>query len=106
LFLNIIQLNIAKKRDKKLQDVLKDFVDKNIEVKRGFAEIDIEKIYNERMGPVVASYTEKIFLVKDTLYVQIQSAPLRVELLQSKESLRTALNEALGEEIIAYIKIK
>ncbi|MBK8700676.1 MAG: DUF721 domain-containing protein [Saprospiraceae bacterium] len=99
-------MNIVKKRDKPIGTLLKDFISRNEGIKRGMAKIDIEKIYRAEMGPVVSSYTEKIYLNGKKLYIHIQSAPLRSELMGSKESLMTLLNEALGDALIQEIHFR
>jgi hypothetical protein len=99
-------MNIIKKRDQKIDKVLKSFIEANKPVKQGFAEIDIDTIYRKHMGPVVSGYTDKIVLKRDTLYINLKSAALKVELLHNVNSLKKLLNDVLGEDIIQYIKIK
>ncbi len=96
-------MNIIKKNDKPIADLLKEFVKKSEPVKKAFAVMNIEAIFIEKMGPVVASYTRKIYLRGRVLYVNIVSAPLKAELQHSKISLIQLMNESLGEDIIQEI---
>lgn len=65
----------------------------------------IEKVWAEMMGPVIKGYTRKIRLDNQVLYLTIDSASLKSELTIMKESIRTRLNEKLGEEFIKEVKI-
>jgi Dna[CI] antecedent, DciA len=96
-------MNIVKKNDKPINDLLKDFIKKNEQVKKAFAVIDIEEVFKEKMGPVVYSYTRKIYLRGPVLYINIVSAPLKAELQHSKQSLIELLNETIGDEMIKEI---
>ena len=57
------------------------------------------------MGPVIKGYTRKIRLDNQVLYLTVDSASLKSELTIMKESIRTRLNEKLGEEFIKEVKI-
>lgn len=100
---NQMRLNTIPKRDKKLGTVMKEFIGRSETLGKGLARLDIEAIYRAEMGPVVSSYTEKIYLRGNKVYIHIQSAPLRAELLSSREGLIHLLNKALGEPIVAEI---
>ena len=82
---------------------MKEFIGKNEALGKGLARLDIEAIYRAEMGPVISSYTEKIYLRGNKVYIHIQSAPLRAELLGSQERLIQILNQALGENIVSAI---
>ncbi len=96
-------MNIIKKNDKPINVLLKEFVKKNEQVKKAFAVIDIESVFADKMGPVVLSYTRKIYLRGSVLYINIVSAPLKAELQHSKESLMALLNESVGDNLIQEI---
>ena len=96
-------MNIVPKRDKKLGQVMKDFIGRHEVLGMGLARLDIEAIYRAEMGPVVSSYTEKIYLRGNKLYIHIQSAPLRSELQGSQQRLIQLLNQALGDNIVGSI---
>ena len=100
---NQMRLNTIPKRDKKLGAVMKEFISRSEALGKGLARLDIEAIYRAEMGQVVSSYTEKIYLRGNKVYIHIQSAPLRAELLSSRERLISILNKALGEPIVAEI---
>lgn len=82
---------------------MREFIGRNEAIGKGLARLDIESIYRSEMGPVVSSYTEKIYLRGTKLYIHIQSAPLRAELQTSRQHLMDMLNKALGEEIVTEV---
>ena len=61
----------------------------------------IRTVWAELMGPTINGYTRSLSLRKNTLYINLDSAPLKQELSYGKEKIVDLLNEALGE---AYIK--
>lgn len=72
-------------------------------LEKGFQKINVEKEWDNLMGPGVKSYTEKITLKGGTLMVKISSASLRVELSYGKEKILKMMNDSLGEEIIKKV---
>jgi hypothetical protein len=97
-------MNKIKKNDKPLNVILGDFIKKNNAIQKGLVVLDIENLFREKMGQVVSKYTKKIFLKGDVLYINVISSPLKVELNYSRESLKTLLNEAIGDNLIQEIR--
>ena len=65
----------------------------------------VEKLWVEVMGPLVSGYTRKIRLEDQVLYIKVDSAPLKNELTIMRESIKTRINEQLGEDYIREVKI-
>lgn len=65
----------------------------------------IEKMWKELMGPLVSSYTRRIKLDEQVLFIYVDSAPLKSELTMMKENIRTLVNEKLGEEFVKEVRI-
>ena len=61
-------------------------------------------IWQELMGPTIASRTDRMFIKKKTLYVNINSAPLKQELNMSKTKVLKLINEKMGIEVIEDAK--
>ena len=57
-------------------------------------------IWQELMGPTIASRTDRMFIKKKTLYVNINSAPLKQELNMSKAKVLKLINEKMGIDVI------
>ena len=65
----------------------------------------IEKLWSDRMGPVIVSYTRKIQLDGNNLILYIDSAPLKQELSIMKEKIIELMNDGLGETFIREVKV-
>ncbi len=97
-------MNIIKKNDKPIKDILNIFIKKNKDIQRGLAVLDIDRVFREKMGPTVSKYTKEIFFRETTLYIHVTSAPLKSELQFSKDSLMKLMNESIGEELVQQIR--
>lgn len=70
-----------------------------------YQQVHLKNIWKSTLGKTIDQYTSDIRLYKGVLTVVVTSAPLRQELLYSKEKLRLLLNQALDGEIIKELKI-
>ena len=61
-------------------------------------------IWQELMGPIIASRTDRMFIKKKTLYVNMNSAPLKHELNMSKAKVLKLINEKTGIDVIEDAK--
>ena len=61
-------------------------------------------IWQELMGPTIASRTDRMFIKKKTLYVNMNSAPLNQELNMSKAKVLKLINEKMGIDVIEDAK--
>ena len=67
-------------------------------------EHKLKGIWQELMGPIIASRTDKMFIKKKTLYVNMNSAPLKHELNMSKVKVLKLINEKMGIDVIEDAK--
>ena len=65
----------------------------------------IEKMWMELMGPVINGYTRGLKLDDRTLMIFIESSSLKAELTIMKETIRTRVNERLGEAYVTDVRI-
>jgi len=65
----------------------------------------VEKMWAELMGPMISGYTSRIKLDGQVLLLFINSASLKSELTIMKESIRTTVNERLGEDYVQEVRI-
>ena len=101
-----VHLNIVKKNDKPISDVLKDYIIQNKKVSKGYFTNRIKTTWKESMGPTIYSYTKSIYFNKSTLYINITSSPLRQELLMSKSKIIDLINEKIGSNFINEVVIR
>mgnify|MGYP006136064389 FL=1 len=88
-----------------ISEVLGELIDqKNIKV--GITKVRVEQAWKTTMGASVSQYTQEVSFRGSTLFVNLNSAPLREELSYGKEKILRHLNEALGAEIISKIVLR
>ena len=72
-------------------------------LKSGFTQVRIQRIWSQIVGRHIAKRTSEIRLKNDTLFVRLNSAALRTELSFAKTKIIRNLNRQLGEDIIKAI---
>ena len=90
--------------NRSLKDWLQVFV-QSPQIRGKLYQTRIEKMWKELMGPLISSYTRRIKLDEQVLFIYVDSAPLKSELNIMKENIRSLVNEKLGEEFIKEVKI-
>ena len=88
-----------------LGDAIKAFLDKS-RLKSGIKALQIEQVWAEVMGKTIAKYTDKLEIVKQTLFIHTSVGPLKNELYYQKEKIIERVNEAMGEKVITTVVIK
>ncbi|MGB2086867.1 MAG: DUF721 domain-containing protein [Flavobacteriaceae bacterium] len=73
---------------------------------KGLNQVKVKQAWKDTVGQNVMQYTEEINLRGKTLYIHLNSAPLREELSFGKEKILKHLNEALGFESIQKIVLR
>lgn len=66
-------------------------------------EVRLIHAWPEVLGPLIASYTSRLYIKNETLYVHLTSAPLRQELMMGRELLVNNLNKQVGATVIRNI---
>lgn len=90
--------------EKTLKEVI-DLLVKQYGLKEKLFKLEIEKIWDEIVGPNLSKHTTKISLVGTKLTVVLNSSALRHELSFSKTKLIKVLNEKIGKELITEIEL-
>lgn len=88
---------------------IKEAIDRLLKVYKldaKMVEMDAVKCWEELMGPAVAKRTREIYINKKTLYLKIDSAPLKEELVMNKSLLVQRLNERMGKVVIEDVYFK
>ncbi|MBL6666391.1 DUF721 domain-containing protein [Flavobacteriaceae bacterium] len=75
-------------------------------LKSGITNARINELWYELMGSHMTSYTEKITLRGNTLFVSLNNAALREELGYGKDKILEMMNEQLGSEILEKIVLR
>lgn len=71
----------------------------------GLKNVQIEDVWLSVVGKTIAKYTEKVHVVKKTLFVTTYNAALKNELLFQKETIIERINDAFAENFISDVFI-
>lgn len=89
----------------KIGDALKEFV-KTKPVSKGYRQKEIESFWNNKMGSMINSYTSRIKLIKNTLFISLSSSALRQELSMEKNKIKELISKELGDDFIEEIVLQ
>lgn len=67
-------------------------------------EAALDQVWADLLGKPIAMRTTALFLKKSTLFLKIESAPLKNELWLAKDKLIEKINEKMGNSTIKEIK--
>ena len=81
-------MNIVPKRDASIDKVLRSYLHSNKKIRKGFINSLVKKVWREKMGETISSYTKSIYFREHKLYIRITSASLRMEMAYSKEKIK------------------
>ena len=74
-------------------------------LRRGTDETRVLQAWDELMGPSIVRQTTKKKVQNQILYVQLESAVVRKELLMVKSKIISSINEHLGREAIQDVHL-
>ena len=96
------------KREKN-QQPLKEVIDKLLDQYKltpKINELNLRKSWEQLMGKMIAKHTTDIKLKAGTLFIYLDSAVLKEELLYGKEKIKKILNEHSGKELVKDVVIR
>ncbi len=82
---------------------LKQFL-KSENLEKAWDEKKLIHSWKKIMGNVVASRTSKIRIDKGTMFVYLDSAPLKQELTNNKEKVLERLEEEIGYKLVSEVR--
>lgn len=88
-----------KQNDIKLGDALTELMD-TYKLTAKLNEIKLVESWPKVLGKVIGNHTEKIWIKNNQLFVKLDSAVLKNELMYSKSKIVVSLNEFVGTEVV------
>ncbi len=88
--------------EKSLKEVIGELVS-TYKLKAKLGEVRIAESWEKVMGKVIANRTSELFVRNKTLFVKINSAPLKSEMHFSKANIIKMLNDEVGDQVINEI---
>ncbi len=95
---------MRKTNENTIKDSLKMMV-KELRIEDKLNELEIKEMWTQIMGSDAQQYTKKIVLSKKILFLEIDSAPLRHEILLAKEEIIKLYNARFEKEVVKKIVI-
>jgi predicted nucleic acid-binding Zn ribbon protein len=88
-----------------LSEILQDFISAfNLEQK--LSEARVMNAWDEILGKTFSAHTKRMYIKDRILFVQIDSAVARNELIMMRERLVKALNDKAGKKVIEQIILR
>jgi predicted nucleic acid-binding Zn ribbon protein len=84
------------------KEVLEKYLE-TFRLKEAFDETYVTAHWEKIMGKPIASRTKAVFVKGKMLYVQLDSAPLREELVRAKSKILQLVNQEMGKDFVTDI---
>jgi len=96
---------MQKEGESTLREALGEFT-KSKKIKKGYKQVIVQKFWEQNMGKMINSYTKKLYVTGDVLYVTIDSSPLKQELDLGRDKVLTMINNEFGEDYISKLVLR
>lgn len=96
---------MRKAYDQPLHQVLQELI-RTMRWTAQLNNVRIKEIWKTVMGDIVARHTSNLRVREKTLFVNLDSAPLRSELVYAREKIRQMLNQELGGDYLQEVVIQ
>jgi len=91
--------------EQSLKDVISELFEGN-KMSGKLKEIQIINSWEKIVGSLIAKNTQKIYIHKNKLFLEIESPPLRSELKYSKSKIIELVNKEAGQNLIEDVVIR
>ena len=88
----------------RIGDVLEKLI-RNSKLSSGIRSCQIEEVWERRMGKTISKYTDKVFILNQTLFIETSIASLRNELHYQREDIKRMVNAEMDEAVIQEVVI-
>lgn len=82
-----------------LKNVVSELV-KTYQLEKKFTEVEIQEAWKSTLGDLVSKRTKKVYVKEEKLFVKLESASLKNELLMSKTQIIKDINEKIGQDLV------
>ncbi len=95
---------MARTNDKTLKDAIQQYLDA-FKLRRKFDETSLLAAWPELMGQAIANRTTQLYIRDKKLFVKVESAVIKNELLLLKRQILASLNERVGTVLVEELVI-
>ena len=96
---------MAKTNEQPLKEVIEELL-KTYHLSNKLKEVDIIQSWSQMMGKVIAQHTTNLYISNKTLFVSLDSAALRVELVFAKTKILKMICKEYNQPVITDIVFK
>ncbi|MEW6469977.1 MAG: DUF721 domain-containing protein [Bacteroidota bacterium] len=96
---------MSKHNEKNIKQAIEELLE-TYKLKGRINEVRLVNSWERIMGKSISSHTREIHIANRTLYIRLDSAPLRHELMFGKDKIIKLINEAVGESVIDDVVLK
>lgn len=93
---------MKRSNEQSLRSVIEEFL-KTFRLQDKLNETKVLHSWEEIVGSMVAKHTQSLMIRKKILYVKVDSAALRSELMFAREKIISALNRKAGTSVVEDI---
>ena len=87
-------------------EVIREIFEDNTEIYEKIMDVRIQRAWQKLLGPMVMQYMRNMYVKDRILYVYMNSAVLRSELLLCKDKLLKSLNGEVGSAFLFDLIIR
>ena len=98
-------MNRKKSSEEKLDKALDSFIDQK-QIRKGYYQTSIQKVWKDMMGEMVSEYTSSIRISGEKLILEFTSSSLKQEFVFKKEKLVKMINDRMGKEVVKEVIIR
>ena len=91
--------------DKPLKNVIATLLESQ-GLKDKMYEAKLTEQWSDIVGSMIAKHTSRFYIRKRVIFIKLDSAPLKQELMYSDKKLLKLINDALGEKFLTGISFR
>ena len=96
---------MKRQNDRPLKEALLELLE-SYKLKEKVNEMRLIQNWEQLFGKTISKYTRKMYVHDKKLFLTIDSAPLRQELLYSRDKMIERINEAIEKEFVKEVVIR
>jgi len=96
---------MRRKKTMAISDILREYK-KEMNIDNKLKEVEIIQTWGEIVGKAIARHTSGVYIKDSVLFVHLDSAVVRNELLMIRELIIERINEKAGEEIVKSVILR
>ena len=91
--------------DRSIKNIIDGVLGKKGSLAKGYQQYTVENVWREVFGSVISKYTSSVRYKDGVLTVSITSAPLKQEIMSTKESVIAKMNKHLKYKKVSKLII-